>query len=121
MIDQRFALGACTPQIAPPRPPPPNQPSCAPPPLLPERSQQAERGLRRGRDSGERGTERKGGEGEKEEKPPGEGEEKEKTLWESEEGETHRERVGKTHTHREREAHRAKGQRERERDPQSEG
>ena len=36
-------------------------------------------GVRRGRDSGERGTEGKGGEGEKEEKPPGEGEEKDKT------------------------------------------
>ena len=76
-------------------------------------SQQVERGVRRGRDSGERGAERKGGEGEKEEKPPGEGEEKEKTPWEGEEGETRRERMGETR--REREAHRAKGQRERER------
>ena len=47
-------------------------------------------GVRRGRDSGERGTERKGGEGEKEEKPCGEGEEKDKTPCEGEEGETHR-------------------------------
>ena len=83
-------------------------------------SQQAEGGVRRGRDSGERGTERKGGEDEKEEKPPGESEEKDKTPWEGEEGETHtqREREREGETQRGREAHRAKGQRER--DPQSE-
>ena len=30
-MDQRLALGACTPQIAPPGPPSPNQPSRTPP------------------------------------------------------------------------------------------
>ena len=32
-MDQRLALGACTPQIAPPGPFSPNQPSRTPPPL----------------------------------------------------------------------------------------
>ena len=32
-MNQRLALGACTPQLAPPGPPSPNQPSRTPPPL----------------------------------------------------------------------------------------
>ena len=74
--------------------PPPEQRNMAPlaaappPPSevngdMPQRSQQAGREVRRGTDSGERGTERKGGEGEKEETPPGEGEEGETQKKES--------------------------------------